>query len=64
MEVAKMHAVRHRMTLGQAVSELVMQAAERSLETTDRHGLRVVRLSQRSPTVTTALVDRLREELP
>jgi hypothetical protein len=64
MRVAKMHAARHRMTLGAAVSELVRQAAERPLETTDRHGLRVVRLSRRSPTVTAALVDRLRDELP
>jgi|GEM_PF-2631847 len=59
-----MHAVRHRMTLGQAVSELVRLAAERSLVTEDRNGLHVVRLNRRSPTVTAALVDRLREELP
>lgn len=64
MKVAKMHAVRHRMTLGQAVSELVRQAAERSLVTEDRNGLHVVRLNRLSPTVTAALVDRLREELP
>jgi len=64
MKVAKMHAVRHRMTLGQAVSELVRQAAERSLVTEDRNGLHVVRLNRRSPMVTAALVDRLREELP
>jgi len=64
MKVAKMHAVRHRMTLGQAVSELVRLAAERSLVTEDRNGLHVVRLNRRSPTVTAALVDRLREELP
>lgn len=64
MKVAKMHAARHRMTLGQAVSELVRQAAERSLVTEDRNGLHVVRLNRRSPTVTAALVDRLREELP
>ena len=64
MRVAKMYASRHRMTLGQAVSELVRQAAERSLVTEDRNGLHVVRLNRRSPTVTAALVDRLREELP
>lgn len=64
MKVAKMHAVRHRMTLGQAVSELVRQAAERSLVTEGRNGLHVVRLNRRSPTVTATLVDRLREELP
>ena len=64
MAAAKAHAARHRLTLGQAVSELVRQAAERPLVTEDRSGLRVVRLSQRSPKVTAALVDRLREDLP
>jgi len=64
MHVAKAHAVRHRLTLGQAVSELVRQAAERPLVTEDRGGLHVVRLNRRSPKVTTALVDRLREDLP
>ena len=64
MKIAKMYASRHRMTLGQAVSELLRQAAERSLVTEDRNGLHVVRLNRRSPAVTAALVDRLREELP
>jgi diphthamide biosynthesis methyltransferase len=64
MRVAKAHAARHRLTLGQAVSELLRQAAERPLVTEDRSGLRIVRLSRHSPKVTAALVDRLREELP
>jgi uncharacterized protein YbbK (DUF523 family) len=64
IKVAKAHAARHRLTLGQAVSELVRQGAERPLVTEDRSGLRVVRLNRRSPKVTTALVDRLREDLP
>jgi hypothetical protein len=64
MKVAKAHAARHRLTLGQAVSELVRQAADRPLITEDRSGLRVLRLNQRSPKVTTELVDRLREDLP
>ena len=64
MEVAKAHATRHRLTLGQAVSELVRQAADRPLVTDDRNGLRVLRLNRRSPKVTTELVDRLREDLP
>jgi hypothetical protein len=64
MKAAKAHAGRHRLTLGQAVSELVRQAAERPLVTEDRNGLRVVRLSRRSPKVTAAHVDRLREDLP
>ena len=64
MKVAKMHAARHRLTLGQAVSELVRRAAERPLVTENRNGLRVVHLNRRTSPVTTALVDRLREELP
>lgn len=64
MNVAKVHAARHRLTLGQAVSDLVRQAAERPLVTEDRGGLRVVHLHRRTPKVTMALVDRLREELP
>jgi len=59
-----MHAVRHRVSLGEAVSELVRQAAERPLMTETKSGLQVVRLSHRSPKVTSSLVDRLREELP
>jgi hypothetical protein len=64
LEMAKAHAARYRLTLGQAVSELVRQAAERPLVTEERNGLHVVRLSPRSPKVTAALVDRLREDLP
>ena len=64
MKVAKAHAERHHLSLGQAVSELVRKAAERPLVTQDRNGLRVLRLNRRSPKVTTALVDHLREELP
>ena len=64
MKVAKAHATRHRLTLGQAVSELVRQGAERPLVTEERSGLRVLRLNRRSPKVTTALVDKLREEVP
>ncbi len=60
MKAAKAHAARHRLTLGQAVSELVRQGAKRPLITQERSGLRVVRLGKRSPKVTTALVDRLR----
>jgi hypothetical protein len=64
MRIAKAHAERHRLTLGQAVSELVRQAADRPLVMDERSGLRVLRLSRRSPKVTTELVDRLREDLP
>ena len=64
IKVAKSHAKRHRLSLGQAVSELVRKAAERPLVTEDRSGLRVLRLNERSPKVTTALIDHLREDLP
>lgn len=64
LKVAKTHAARHRITLGQAVSELVRQGAERPLITKKRSGLHIVHLSPRSPKVTAALVDRLRDEIP
>jgi hypothetical protein len=64
MKAAKDHAARHRMSLGQAVSELVRQAAERPLVTEEKSGLHVVRLGRRSPKVTKALVDKLLEDLP
>jgi hypothetical protein len=62
--LARAHAVRHRITLGEAVSTLVKQGATRPVVTIERNGLRVVRLDQPSPTVTAATVDRLLDELP
>jgi hypothetical protein len=64
LKVAKVHASRHRMSLGEAVSELVRQAADRPLVTESRNGLKLVHLSRRSPKVTTALVDKLSDDLP
>jgi hypothetical protein len=64
MKAAISHAQRHRLTLGQAVSDLVRKAVERPLVTEERSGLRVLRLNRRSPRVTAARVDELREELP
>lgn len=64
MAAARDHAQRHRLTLGQAVSDLVRKAAERPLLTAERSGLRVLRLSRRSPKVTAARVEQLRDELP
>lgn len=64
MRVAQAHAQRHKMTLGQAVSDLVRRAAERPLVTDQRSGLRVLRLSRRSPKVTTARIEQLRDDLP
>ena len=62
MRMAKAHAARHRLTLGEAVSDMVRQAADRPLVTDERSGLRVVRLNRRSPKVSAALVDRLRDD--
>ena len=64
MKVAQAHAHRHKLTLGQAVSDLVRRAAERPLVTDERSGLRVLRLSSRSPKVKTARIDQLLENLP
>jgi hypothetical protein len=64
MEVAKAYAERHRLTLGQAMSELVRKAAERPLVTEERSGLHVIRLDRRSPKVPAARVDKLRDDLP
>ena len=64
MLIVQAHAARHGLTLGRAVSDLVRLAADRPLVTEDRNGLRVLRLSRRSPKVTSALVSRLQDELP
>jgi hypothetical protein len=64
MKMATAHARRHRLTLGQAVSDLIRKAAEQPLVTEQRSGLRVLRLGRRSPKVTAARVDRLREDVP
>jgi hypothetical protein len=47
----------------EALNKLVRQAADRPLPTESRNGFTVVRLSRRSPKVTTALVDKLSEPL-
>jgi hypothetical protein len=64
MRVATVYAERHRLSLGQAVSELIRKAAERPLVTEERNGLRVMRLNRRSPRITAARVDQLRDDLP
>ena len=64
MRIAKAHAERHRLTLGQAVSDLLRKAAERPLVTEERSGLHVLRLNRRSPKITAARVDELRQDLP
>lgn len=64
VKVARAHAARHGLTLGEAVSDLVRLAADRPLVTDERNGLHVVRLSRNSPKVTSELVNRLLEEMP
>ena len=64
IETAKAYASRHGVTLGQAVSELVRQGADRPLVVQERSGLKVLKLGRRSPKITTVLVTRLRDELP
>jgi spore germination protein GerM len=64
LKVARAHAARHHTTLAKAVSELLLQSVDRPLVTDIRNGLRVVRLSRRSPKVATALVNKLRDEFP
>lgn len=61
---AKTYAAQHRVTLGQAVSELVKLGADRPLVTHERNGFQVVQLPKGGPKVTAALVDRLAEEFP
>lgn len=64
MSLATAYAGRQRLTLGKAVSELVRKGAERPIVTGERSGLRILRLDSRSPRVTAARVDALRDELP
>jgi hypothetical protein len=64
LEAVKAYAARHRLSLGEAVSELVRKGIERPMVTEERNGLRVLRLGERSPKVTAAAVARLTEEWP
>ena len=64
MKVAKAHAARHHLSLGEAVSELIRKATDHPLVTEDRNGLRVLRLNRRSPRISTTLIDQLRDDMP
>jgi hypothetical protein len=64
IDTAKAYALRHGVTLGQAVSELVRQGADRQLVVEERSGLKILKLGSRSPKITDALVSHLRNELP
>jgi hypothetical protein len=62
MKVAREYAEQHRLSLGEAVSDLVRRAAERPLVTEQKNGLTIVRLPARSPRVTSEQVARLGED--
>jgi hypothetical protein len=61
--LARKLARRKRMTLGQAVSELVRRGASRPIPTSERNGLTLIRLSEQSTPVTAASVDELLDDL-
>jgi hypothetical protein len=64
LTLARQHAMRHHLTLGEAVSDLVRRAVERPLLTDLKTGLTVVRLPERSPRVTSQTVAKLADEWP
>ncbi|HEX2464086.1 MAG TPA: hypothetical protein VHR17_05615 [Thermoanaerobaculia bacterium] len=64
LRLAKAYAARNQLTLGEAVNDLVRKGAERPLVTEEKNGLQVVRLDRRSPKVSAAQVERLRDDLP
>ena len=64
MTRARAHAERHQLTLGEAVSELVIRGAEKPVVTEHRNGLHVIRLGRHSPTIKASDVDELSREWP
>jgi hypothetical protein len=62
--LARKLARRKRVSLGEAVSELVRRGAQVPVGTADRQGLAVVRLPANTPRVTVATIEELLEELP
>ena len=60
--LAKKLARRKRMTLGQAVSELVRRGAYHAVPTTERHGLALMRLPERTTPVTVTSVNELLDD--
>jgi hypothetical protein len=57
-------AAAQRLALDQVASEQAKQATKRHRVTRNRNGLRVIHLQRRTPKVTVALVDQLRDDLP
>ena len=61
LELAMKLARRKRVSVGEAVSELVRRGAQLPVPTKDCHGLAVVRLPKGSPRVTAAAIEVLLE---
>ena len=64
MGMAREHAARHHLTLGEAISDLVRRATERPLVTDLKSGLTVVRLPEHSPRVTSERVAKVADQWP
>jgi hypothetical protein len=64
IELARTLARQKRVSLGEAVSELVRRGARLPVPTTERQGLTVVRLPKGSSRVTAASIDDLLEDVP
>jgi hypothetical protein len=64
LELARKLAHQKRVSLGEAVSELVRRGAQLPVPTTERQGLTLVRLPKDSSRVTAAAIDDLLEEVP
>jgi hypothetical protein len=64
LDLARKLARRKRVSLGEAVSELVRRGAQLPVPTVERQGLTVVRLPRGSARVTAAAVEDLLEDLP
>jgi hypothetical protein len=64
LDLARKLARRKRVSLGEAVSELVRRGAQLPVPTIERQGLTVVRLPKGSQRVTAAAVEELLEDVP
>lgn len=64
LDLARKLARRKRVSLGEAVSELVRRGAQLPVPTIERQGLVVVRLPKGSARVTAARVEELLEDVP
>jgi diphthamide biosynthesis methyltransferase len=64
IDIARRLARHKRMSLGEAVSELVRRGAQVPVATTERQGLAVVRLPKDSERVSAAAIEDLLEEQP